>query len=895
MATYTDDVTTDPFGPMQLYKPDYQFLTQVYGTGQAQFDRGFNYVKSIYNSQLNNTMTSQDNQKHRQAIFKKISASLKDATTLDLSNPANIQYAQKLIEPISKDREFAYDMAFSKRQQSELQKLESARMSLDPKISAQYNEYSRRAIDFANQDMKSARRGDGSILKIAPQEFVPYQDIVADLNKAAIDQKLDIKIESADNRGYIIKQSNGKLAYKPYTNWAMQVIGNKYDRQFQQQGYVEAESMIRSKMQSDGVSRDEAIKTFTPEISKRLMNDAISTGEYSDIKLREINSKIDKFDEKYKGQQISVTSQAAQERIKLENEKNTYVAELAKSKTEEINLRDNADEYVASNLYNIFTNEAKKKTALTWAINQAEATKKIEISADTTWMDKFKEAHADARFYTNLAFEKQKFAYSQEQDKIKNNIEFLKMKYGAEGMKDMPSETYAGTYQSQATVYGTKVINDDLVRTQNQMYDTMFAPSNGLINVIYQAGKNDNTYISPIISKMRQIANGENVKLTSTELNKLVEFGKRTGIKIYDPSNQANAAYALRQIALDVYEKSGTQLETFRVTNQTKKLVPLIEAYKKARTQFGEFTNHINNLDKNYTNMAKEILDGNGNIKPMYEGAIIRGYTKSGTPIFDTTNLSDNMKQYLSEHTLDANYSSKSKPAGATLIAKNIKPEEYHQFFSYNSNLPEDVKTKLIGLNTESIEKIFGKNADMSYDPGKEEVIFVVKADKAAAKAAGLGDAAQGSYELRIPYSRVRNNASILSRPAKYLEDNTVKAYDINSLNKLLTNTTSTVYSPEELKALGMEYSVHGGNDANHRYGLYVKGTMLDPSTQKEIKFEHFEPGNPGDANLIHNTETWLNNMKHQYQTMRIQHDTQFDRNGVDLQDYDAFVNSIKF
>jgi hypothetical protein len=40
MATYTDDVTTDPFGPMQLYKPDYQFLTQVYGTGQAQFDEG---------------------------------------------------------------------------------------------------------------------------------------------------------------------------------------------------------------------------------------------------------------------------------------------------------------------------------------------------------------------------------------------------------------------------------------------------------------------------------------------------------------------------------------------------------------------------------------------------------------------------------------------------------------------------------------------------------------------------------------------------------------------------------------------------------------------------------------------------------------------------------------
>ena len=194
MATYTSDVTSDPFGPMQLYKPDYQFLTQVYGTAQAEFDRGFNYIKSIYNSQLNNSMTSQDNEKHRQSVFKKISTSLKDATTLDLSNPANIAYATKILEPISKDREFAYDMAFTKRHQDELQKLESARMSLDPKLSGQYNDYSRKAIDFANQDMKGARRGDGSILKIAPQEFVPFQDIVADLNKAAKDQDLNIHI-----------------------------------------------------------------------------------------------------------------------------------------------------------------------------------------------------------------------------------------------------------------------------------------------------------------------------------------------------------------------------------------------------------------------------------------------------------------------------------------------------------------------------------------------------------------------------------------------------------------------------------------------------------------------------------------------------------------------------
>ena len=893
MATYTSDVTSDPFGPMQLYKPDYDFLTQVYGTGQAEFDRGFNYIKSIYNSQLNNTMTSQDNQKHRQAIFKKISTSLKDATTLDLSNAANIQYANKLIEPISKDQEFAYDMAFSKRQQDEAQKLESVRSSLDPKISSQYNDYSKKAINFANQDMLGAKRGDGSIFKIRPQEFVPFQDIVGDLNKAAKEQNLDIHIESADNHGYIIKQSNGQLAYKPFTNWAMQAIGNKYDRQFQQQGYVDAESMIRGKMSSDGISRDEAVRKFTPEISRRLINEAVSTGQYSDIKLKEINAKIDKFDEKYKGSKISSTSEAAKQRIKLENEKNTYISELTKSKTEEINLRENADEYVQSNLYNIFTNQAKKKTALDWAMNQANTTSKQELSTDTVWMDKFKEAHADARFYSNLDLEKKKFAYGQEQDKIKNNLDFLKIKFGEQGMKDQPSDTYAGTYQSETEVFGTKVLNDDLQSTQNQMFDKVFAPSSGLINVLYHSNMNDGARISPIISRIRQIANGDNVLLNSKDLKTLTEFGNRTGMHIYNPNNRANATFALRQMAMEVYEKSGTQLETYRVTNQTKKLIPLIQAYQEIRSKMGEFTNKMTSLDQDYSNMSKEILDNLGNIKPMYKGAKIISYTKNGSPIFDTTGVSEDGRRYLSDHTLSANYKNKTKPAGSVIIAKNIQPEEYHQFFSYNTNLSDETKTQLMGLSSETIASVFGKNADMSFDPGKEEVIFTVKADAKAAKAAGL--TLPGSYELKIPYSRVRNNASILSRPAKYIDDNTVKAYDVSSLGKLTTTPSATIHSPNELKALGLSYVVQGGNNSNHQYGLYIKGSMIHPVTNQNIKFEHFEPGAAGDADLIHKTEQWLNDMKHQYSTMRVQHDSQIEKNGVDLQDYDAFVNSIKF
>lgn len=886
MSTYLQGVT-DSASPMQLYKPDYSFLTQVYNTKQAEYDTGFNYVKSLYNSALNSDLTSEDNQKYRADVFKKIQNTLKDASTLDLSNPANIQYAQDALNPIVKDKELAYDMAVSSRHKNEMRKLEQVRTSLDPKISSQYNNYSKLAIQFATEDLRNAKRGDGSIMSVSPQQFIPYQDVVADLNKAYKDLGLKIQVEQVTGTGYIYKQTNGKMAYAPFTKWAMQAIGNKYDAQFQQQGYVEGEMMIRNAMQSGNLSRQDAINTFAPQITRQLLNEAIEKGTFSDSKIKEYDIAISKFREAHP--KINPNSSEAKSLMEIVKNRKDYIDDLAATNAQVQALQENGDEYVKSNLYNILTNEVKKRTALTWAVNTADLTSQTEISPDTTWATKFTQANENARHKDNLMFKYKELEFNMKKEEAAQRLATLKLQYG-ENLENMPREVLAGTYESVENVPGVKILQNDLSNIQRSMVDKALSASDGLINFIYTA--ETKSKISPIINKIISIAQGQtNVKLTNEEIETFKKFGNDTGIRVFNPTNAIDAAYALRQMSFDVYGQSQKFIKTLKDSKQFGKLAPMLKTYESLRANFKQYSDAMDVLDKNYNNLAGEILDQYGNVKPMYAGVKQIGFTKQGVPMFDVSGLSTTLKETLGS-LLDAKYKTKTRPTGSLIIAKNVQPEEYNQIFSFSSNYTDEEKNTLLkNLSSENIEKLYGKNIDVAFDPGKEEVIVTMKAlpkETAATKIANL----RNSYEFRIPYASIRNNPSVMKRFYKYLDDNSVTAGTTSSLKSLEVNPYASVTAPDEIKIAGLDYTVQGQRNRDGKYGIYIYGSYENPTNNKKEYFENFVQGAPGDNSMLEKTEDYINRIQEAYNSARTMHDQSFndDRNNVDV---DQLINSI--
>ena len=266
-----------PIADIKPWSPDWSFLSQVYGVTQARFDKGFNQVKSLYNSVLNSPLTNSQNQQFRSDMFEKIQASLRNVSALDLSDPTNVMRAQSLLDPISNDKELAYDMYVTKHHGAQKSIMDSYKNSTDAKVRAQYSDYSKLDIGFAEDDMRQAKRGDGSITSIQPRDFTPFEDINEYLSSAAKDAKLQVKFANPDGKGYIMTYTNGKYAEVPFSNWAAMTMGNRFDRQFGVIGRVTAENQVRDLI-SQGMTRTQA----TQEVAKTLSGDYMAS-QKSDV------------------------------------------------------------------------------------------------------------------------------------------------------------------------------------------------------------------------------------------------------------------------------------------------------------------------------------------------------------------------------------------------------------------------------------------------------------------------------------------------------------------------------------------------------------------------------------------------------------------------------------
>jgi hypothetical protein len=852
MATFIKGVT-DQFGALQLYRPDYQFLTQVYGTKQAQYDRGFNMVKSLYSSVLNSPLTNSDNQNFRQEAFKKLQGSLKSMSNVDLSNPSNVMRAQTLIDPISKDEDVAYDMAVTKYHAKQKQIMETYRNSTDPKMRALYNDISRMDIQFAEEDLANAKRGDGSIRQVQPREFTPFEDVQEYLRTEAKKQGLEITQSGPDGRGYMLKRTNGIGAVPIFNNWAASVMGQRFDRQFGVMGRVNAESAIRNTMQTMGVSRDEAVRTISSKLVPQINVQESTKGITADKELTKLESEIKFFEKEYPNGFPPTKPEIAEEYQKLIEARDQYNVELENSRSEVGKLQTEGAQYVASNLYSIFSRAAKEQTALSFAQTYATAKQSVEMRPDTTWATKANIASRERVASNNLAMQERKLQWDMQKTGMANELKMLELK--ADGK--LPGETFVGSAVADKPLYAADMLSQSTAENRDQAYLAAFNSENGLMKLVVN-NPNEYSRFYSSIAKLKNMGAGQNVKLTQQDVTNLQEYGKMVGVKIGVPNSARTANALLESFAGLTYNAATEQLDKYVRAQKTSKLNPYMESFRKSMRAFQGITMQNEKLEQDINRVAEEIFNPDGSIKSIYKGAVVRSGAGGQIKDIDLSAVSEagkaNLRNMISgfknrENPVLNRYNyTKLSAAEVDLLLRNPYGASSVVASDGNTINPELFKN----MNTADLAKLFGNEADVLFDAVNRQVKVQLNVSQQGelAKRLGVSKGTQ-SLTVAIPYETIQSSRGAYGRFEKYVNVNTANTTSLGVLTPFLNNPSATVMAPAHSSKRGFDWTAQGVVGRNGQPEIMVNFEYLNPKTKRIEQMTERMPYQPGNVESI--------------------------------------------
>ena len=858
----------NPIAEVKPWSPDWSFLSQVYGVTQARFDKGFNQVKSLYNSVLNSPLTNGDNQKFRQDMFEKIQGSLRNVSALDLSDPSNVMRAQSLLDPITDDKEIAYDMYFTKYEGNQKALMDSYKNSTDAKVRAQYSDYSKLDLMFAEDDLRKAKRGDGSITSVQPRDFTPFEDINEYLSGAAKEAKLQVKFANPDGKGYIMTYTNGKYAEVPFSNWAAMTMGNRFDRQFGVIGRVTAENQIRDLI-GQGMSREQATQQVAKSISADYMKSQQTDVEATAVSLTDAESQLQTIRDLYpqgipSGKKDVMTKY--QNLLKLETELRNNKTQ---SEGEIKKIEEDPENYTVSNLYGILSGQAKKNAATIWGVSTAQATAEVDVKPDQKVIADFDRAAANARHAATLAQNERHFQQNQQMELMKmqnaNEIEMMKLK--AEGK--LPSETYVGDYVGTGST-GVDVLGTANSKNKTELFNNAFGAQNGLINMVI--GKNrDHSKYYQVLSKVQGIAQGNGAKLNAQDTQLLKEYGSLVGYRRgIDVTNASSANALIQTLASNTYNKATEVLQWYSDNGKASEGRKYAQSFEGTITSMKGILQEQKELDKSYKEVASKVYDfKSGKIRSDYEGAKIVSRMSDGTPIFDLSGLSEAKRKHLST-VVGSEFNNRANPVGATYSMTKPQPEEFYQFFNKaDKNIVitrsngEKIDPSTIGnLPYASQVKLFGESFIASFDPGGKSVYVDLKVNPDSGEAKSMKLQAGETIRVKLPYSYVQN--SPLTRFKNYLPNNSIVADSYGIMENFARNPMARVQAPASMSATGFDFTAAGVRNNNGQYGVNIDFTMLNP--QKGVKegtsrFFQVDPNDPSQFLQISEmvNSTWTN------------------------------------
>ena len=758
MATYIGDIS-DRLPNQELFTPNYEFLQKSYALKQAQYDQGFDQFESQMGSLINADLNNPENIKFKDEFFKAYNNKLKSVSALDLTKTANIDRALAIFDPLVEDKEFLYDSNFSKSQKKARQNMSLYRDSTDPDKQKFYNKYAEEAINIADEKMMTAKRGDGSIFKVKPQNFVVFHDVTDYLNKAAKEQKIDVVFTASSRDGYLKIQTNGKDAEQPFIDWAKSQIGEKFDEQFNTISLVDNHNAISNISQRLGVSYDEArtyyAKNYFNSAANKLLEDLSSI----ESNLLNVNSKLENYKK---------VPDSEKKKVNVSNLEN-YKSMLEDYKSRKETQISSVKNHSPSVLENFHSSILKEDFIKDWGSSLAMAKEQVEFKPDEAYLKFAEMAQKDKFHYEDLNESRRQFNITRE-DKIKE-------------IEDKNAAIRTGDYTPVGSIPATEILNSSVKNASIGIIDATYG-HDGISEIALSGDKPFKNILDKLYYSYKK---GSVLPLQQTDIdilrNSLYKIGLgplyerhsrsfTLGTKKNDgsvgPVGPEYIKNFLSQLSPSLYSKS--------MQSNTGMHPAMVNA-------FNLYTGFSSN-EQLYRNSLESIHNTISDSPEMKTKAkIVDNYY--GIPIYDISTLEPHQKDLLDKN-LEPYFKKMQLPTGG-IYDYTANAKIHGLFMKY---LPEKDKKDITSMSSSSFIDNF-KNTRISFDAVNNKVILNING--VGLKKNDSGD--DTSYTIEVPYDEAMNSEDGYIRNLTYA--NTINLNNSTMFSPLITGVTESMSSPE--------------------------------------------------------------------------------------------------
>jgi hypothetical protein len=408
MATFIKGVDGSGVPGMVPQIIDFEFLSKGLDALQTRYDTKVDQFKSAYSSLLNKRLSSADNVQFRADYMKKADAYLKQVAMVDLTNPANMQQAMSIFDPLVNDKEYNSDLYKTSLQDSQVAKGNSTRNSMDKDVRATWNPVMDEYLSIGQERLSKTKRGDGSIDKAQVHMWAPWEDVYKYAHDLAKDQGLEITKPTSEGM-YMVTRTNGRTKenISTFNQWFKNSTGTQFDKQFGIEAVVRADRQVKSMMQADpNLTEQAAISQLSTEMAQSYVKDY--NDDMYDLKenIDEVDREVDKLKREYpKG----VDATRLEYLNALQERKQNLTSQLDKMKMGKVSdqdLQDNTQKLFAENPGQMYFSSIKNEYAQRFAINWAskEITK---VEADQVKLQEDSQRFQMAKMRAEQEFERE--------------------------------------------------------------------------------------------------------------------------------------------------------------------------------------------------------------------------------------------------------------------------------------------------------------------------------------------------------------------------------------------------------------------------------------------------------------------------------------------------------